>query len=432
MKFFSILLGTIGLLFQTNYVYASLFDGSSSTPSVQLNMVDVSGLKSASVTCTGSDYKPTNMAGLDPSTCQSCKQKVDELKQKIPELVDRAKLQDGTTSSVTSAGTSAVGSAATGLQKNSQNDAQVSSGLGSNGSSQRAGIASNLAKDLKQCADDIKSACNGKTGPTTDGPQWQKAMNACDSASSVAQAAATEQQKNAGGLGDAMQAASGLASALGPLAQMLGKQNEQQQPDPYKATPNYQTAAGNSSLAGTTSAGGTGFSSAQQGASVGSTSTSSGAVTPKGFNSGHGLEGAGAFDAGSHSGSNAVDIASAEAAGSTGSSGNFNSSGASKMGTKPEQAAAAGTGSEDFAYGAAGGSGGVKPAMLGLKSKSNDLADLAETGASKDILQSAEAEDGERMLASEDQDGGIHGNEGGSLFNVVHVKYSEIKRRGSI
>ncbi|MCO5141608.1 MAG: hypothetical protein M9962_00800 [Oligoflexia bacterium] len=436
MKLLIVIIGTVGLLFQTNFVYASL--GSSGNSSVQLSMVDVSGLQNANVTCAGSDYQPTP-GGLPSAPCQACKQKLDELKQKIPELVKQAKGQDGITTGATTAGTQVVAGATTGQQQNTQTSAANSNSLGSSGAQNRANIANKLAQELKQCASDIQSSCNGKVGPSSDGTQVQNAMNSCNNASQVAQAAGAEQQKNSGGLGEALQAASGLAQALGPLAQMLAGKQDQSATDPYQTQPNYQTSGGSTlNDPGTTN--GTSFTTGQSnGTELGtnpSVSSEFASVSPKEFNTG--LEGAGGFDSSSGNGfgsggASGADIAANGGGGALGSSGSFNSSGASKMGDKAAEAAAAANspGSEDYAYGAGGGGGGgVKPAMLGLKSKSGDLEGLADLGASNETLSADE--NGERMLASEEQGDGIHGNDGSSLFNVIHSKYSEIKRRGSI
>jgi hypothetical protein len=80
--------------------------------------------------------------------------------------------------------------------------------------------------------------------------------------------------------------------------------------------------------------------------------------------------------------------------------------------------------------------GGSRPSYLGVKSKGSELADLGLDGGAGGAGGSNlgdSGHDGDRSLASMDQNAGIHTEENaGSLFNMIRERLREVGRRGAI
>lgn len=403
-------------------------------------------LQGAQLQCMPNDpayMSPTGPMGtMQPDqaklqVCTKCKQAVDDQVKKVDMARNKAIQDNAAVVGAGSAGTSAIGNAATGQQQNTQNNASATNNVGTGAQAQRAAIAKALGQSASTCASQVQSSCNGNLA-AIDKKGAEAASQGCNEIASASNANSAEKTASGSTMGDMSQLASALGQALGPLAQMMAGQ--QQQPDtsstdPYSSSVPTNTVAGTSlgtstnPLAGTsignsTNPNGTEFKAAKNNITGFTPSAASSFGPSTGYASGSGAGDSSGGGTGVGSG-----------AYSAGGGGGLNSSGASMSpgATDAEKAAAAAAAAnaagENYEVMASGG-GGSRPSFLGLKSRTDE--DLGAGGESV-LGDLGLGEEGSRDLASADElGGGIGEAEGETLFRVIHTKIAEIKKRGSI
>ena len=357
------------------------------------------------------------------ANCQKCSQALPGIYSRTKSAVDAAVAKDGASAASGAAGAKGAGNAANGAQENSASMGSLGAGLGAGGLTGRAGASGEAATAFNKCVSDIDQSCSGVA-------QADKAKQACQEGATAAGQSAADQGKGAGDM-------SQLASMLGQMAQALGPLMAQKdQPQSSVTPPETTTPAKLPQVAGTS------LSSDKdaKGGQIGFGNSGSAKSEDKVAGSGENHQGFGRINsdpalASSLGGSSTeggfnssgASIGSAQPSGGAAGLGAGDSSGASMMGEVPAAPKAAEAGGNEYPSGSGGGS---RPSFLGLKGKSE-----AEPGAEGDgPLGGLGLEEGNRELASSEENAaGIHPEEmGGSLFNVVHTKYVEIKQKGNI
>jgi hypothetical protein len=406
----------------------------SSLGALELGMVKsvVSNVESmagqASTPCVPSD---PNFA-----SCNSCAEKLKSVSSDLKQSVDAALKSYNAGTGAGAVGVAVAGMGPSDAQKNSVNTGKNTNEVGKGAQDARAASSAQAAKAFERCQQDAKSACPGGV------PNKQVAdeiSNECKNGQTVAGEVAKEKAASSGSLSDMAGMLGQAAQALGPLMQAMQKPPGASESGVPKTPSNISKptpVAGSKLSDGATRAaggaigfgGGTGTSMDGAGANA-----ASGYASPyeaRDFSADPNLaESLGGSDPGGKLGSAGSGGFSASGAGSSGGGGfgSKDSSGASTMGEKPNAILDPGA----FEVGAGGGGSSGKP-FLGLKSKSLDLADLAGDAGGSGVIGEGGFDEGGRDLASSDGNSDIHSEEGGTLFEAIRMKYSEIKKRGNI
>ncbi len=407
-----------------------LVPSSASAEELSVVMRSVQQLQQANVQCVAPTYDPTPPL-MTPGPhmrpiCNQCKQEVESWKAQIQKDANTAVGNDGALTAQGSAATSQAANSMAQAQRAGQQHANTNYQAGSNTQAGRSQNAAQLASQFQQCASEIQSACSGSIAPD-DQAAGQQASQACNSGAQDATRVAQEKASSGGGMQGLGEIAGALGQALGPLAQLM-----QKKPSTNSGLTGPDSSSGinappaSINLGSRPGASTVGISEvATAGESLGET-----ALGQSGNYAGTGSSSAGSYphsavgEFGLGSGINTSGDVSAMPGTSSGSGGGSgrNSSGSS---TAPKDALA--KSSESFEY---SGGGGAKSAFLGLKSKGNELAELAgaDLGRGNDIFKS----EGERTLASEESAADVHSEDASTLFRVIHLKMVEVSRRGNI
>jgi hypothetical protein len=318
--------------------------------------------------------------------------------------------------------------------RNQYNNNGINNQIGQGTQDSRAAIAKKLAFTAETCAEQIDSSCGQVS--SNDKSQAQNASKGCSQIQQGALAAAGERASEGMNMGQLGQLAQGAAQGLGALAGQGSGSGQQasgdtpssiSDPSPSGtslgsslATPSgvaFDTTTNPSAATTTDNPGATNYASPTASQSTGWDPTVASSLA--------------GTDTGATSGSS-PSFASSSPSGS-GATGPTSSSGASMMGAVNKAGAAAPGNGENNEVSLAGG--GIKP-FLGLKSHPDDLADLAnDPNNNPDSLggltSDQESADGGRELASV-AGSDIHAEDGSSIFQAIHTKYSEMKKRGGI
>jgi hypothetical protein len=372
------------------------------------------------------------------NNCQQCGKALSDEQTALHNKVGGA---IGTSETANGAGAAAVGAVTkAGLATNIQSgDESTQNGNGSAASPAEA-VKASSAKDasaaFNECANKLRSSCNDIGQSQTNADNDAKA---CQAGAQHSDQIAAEKAGNGMNMGQLAQLAGAAAQGLGALAGMMNQQPSGVSTDP--TTPDVTPPAAADLSGGSTApaavalnpAGANGASIDNgSGAATGFTTTAASGTPPEVAASLGGTDASGAgLD--SSDGSAAYGSASPAGSGGFGGSSGTNTTGASMMGDASKKAAADVAGSGDYDVNLAGGGSSSTKPFLGLKSDPGDLAGLAGGDVAGDLPadgSNATADDGRQLASAAGSD--IHAEEGNSLFQSVHTKYSEMKKRGSI
>jgi hypothetical protein len=403
--------------------------------SLELNAVQ-SAVSNAKQAADGSQACPSQLPN-DISQCQLCTNHLIQTYNKLKEDVDKAMVAYGGS---TVAGGAAVGAAADkGLaqagQKTQTSGGQGVKNSGNQGQQARAASAGSAAQAFKDCAGTAEGgACSGAKNSNFA----TQLKDACSQGDQIAEAVKKEKEASGSSMGDMASMLGQAAQALGPLAQMLAGQQQTPTTTPSSTSPSSVSKPAQVSSAKLSDGSSTLAGGAVDFGGGATTEVAKGTNAASGYAPGFEAqnfapdpslaEALGGTNPGSTGGGGAFSASGASSAGGGFGGKSGDSSGASKMGDKTAGILDPG----NFEIGGGGGGGGGKP-FLGLKSKSSELADLTSGDAGADVLGEGGFDEGGRDLASSDQLGSdIHSEDGGTLFDAVRSKYSEIKKRGNI
>lgn len=385
--------------------------------------------------CNQESYKfPNGTYDLNTkNACDSCGGAIKSAQEETTNAYNSAMAVDTAAKQKAIAGASAA-AAGNKFQQNSQTSTANGTKSGRDGAATRSTNASAFAKKAEQvCKQKIKDGCDSVKLQGQDQSDKDESLSACESLQSQAEQVAKDQGSAAGDLGQLMQQAGQLAQQLG---QMMQQQPEQKNPkDPSQSS---ISDTQSTSLSSKNPGASVGFdTSGANGAKVGAAGSAKGgayASPARDFSAEASNLNAGGL--GSGISSNKFGANTGGEGATSASSGGMNSSGASLMGEAPEKAAAVNAKNDATAGlewgGGGGGGGGYKQPMFGLKGKNDSGGDLADLTGGENNLS---GEEGDRTLASADEMSATAqdiNDDGDSLFNVIHSKLSEVKRRGSI
>jgi hypothetical protein len=300
----------------------------------------------------------------------------------------------------------------------------------------KGNAAGNVRDAARKCSSELQGKCTGLAA--ADSQRARELLENCDRIAREAGAIAAEKTGQGIDMGQLAQLAGAAAQMMGAMQPKGGAKPESGVSSAYSPTPVAQASPSTSGLGSGQDTLGTsaGFSNTNPtGASLkndGAGGTGfAGPVASRSFEpslaAALGGTEFGAFDGAGNG------IANTTPSQGAGGGGGFGSSGASMMGDGKDPAAAAADALNRELAGyelGAGGGGGGRP-FLGLKSKSGDLGDLGGDDLGNGLLGDLGLDD-DHEYASEGSYGDIRGEDGVTLFRVIHSKYAEMKKRGSI
>jgi hypothetical protein len=282
-----------------------------------------------------------------------------------------------------------------------------------------------------QCNTELQDNC---TNPTYDFGHKDLQAN-CRQVAQSAQKAATESGMNAGSMLDNALKATQIASMLGQMMQgqqkpgsgVSGSAGSTGPVTPQKV----DLGGGKSGLSSNTPGFGLAGADGKSKAGAGGANGAEG-FTPFTMPEDFKYQPPGGSAGAGESGITAVAGPGGSGSGSAGGGGGSSSTGASIMpvGDKDKEKAAEDVGAFEFPT----GGGGRGSGFLGLKSKGDELGELAPLGADAPPLGDFSALDDRGLASVEGAQGALEGvhDDGTSLFNVVGNKLKEIKKRGNI
>ena len=153
----------------------------------------------------GNSPPPPQGQGIFPkATCDQCKQAVESAGQQANSALQGAKGADQSVNASSSAGTQATNAATQQLQQDHQSKNGTVNDIGKNGLSQQSSIAKQVSAAMKQCAQQIQSACSGvqvqedKSAADQSAQSCQQSGQQADQVAGEKAAKAGEMAKNEG------------------------------------------------------------------------------------------------------------------------------------------------------------------------------------------------------------------------------------------
>lgn len=355
--------------------------------------------------------------------CKKCKDAVKQQKDSVPGKVKSAAAKDAALEKTAVANSATTAAAAKGNNRGAMNSDGGNKSGGSEAKKGQASNFANLAKELDSCKTEIETACSGI--PEGDDPK-----KACEQAAAAAQQGAAESAAQAEQMAKDAQKDEGNGKGMEPpkMPEMPKQEPKEKQAEQPKSEVSKPEKVAGSDLSGNQLAskvgiGGADEKKAEDGKSTsfpsfgGRSTADSGISTSKD-----------PFFGGANGGDGARNSSGSSTAGGLG--GGAGGGEGAATAANPVTAAALAKNEDVEGY----SNGSSRPSYLGMKSK-GDLADLGldaaanVPGANLDGLGA----EGDRNLASTEQNSGIHTeDDGSSLFNMVRTRIKEIGRRGSI
>lgn len=365
----------------------------------------------------------------------SCVTEVTKQKQNVEKALKGAKIKDG----LLVANAKKAGAAGAGAMANApgaKNGMKTGSGVMGNASEnlgKQAGNARELVQPLQECSTQIEEKCKADEVGDQAAEDAKKVADKCEAAKNQAEQSAGEKDKEAKEAEKNEKKGEENGKGMEPpkMPEMPKQEPKQAQPEQPKPEEKKPEKVADSSLGGNQLKGNTPTIGGEDGSATEdskSKTASFGNYQAPGFDSG---------------------VSSSKDNGMfTGAAGTpHNSSGSSSMGGGLGGGSSGGEGSGSGATAAAPAlpgtsevegysSGSARPSFLGMKAKGDGLSDLGLDGATASNLASSDAAaaagEGDRSLAS-DQNEGIHTEDnGGTIFNMIHFKLKELGRGGRI
>jgi hypothetical protein len=392
-------------------------------------------LNNVEITCQGYDLTKENEREMRNQCMSQCKPKFKETVDNSKKEVKDALAKDGINNSNADANAKKYEAAARAEQKGKMSNGSKVSSAGKDAMLTQAGLLSGLGGKLHSCSQEIDQACSDAILKGQDKSSKKKASDACDQAAAAADKGAAEANNDANQMDKDQKTGEKNAEGMKPpempkMPEMpKSEQPQNAQNDSGVTNPELKT----SSLTGGNNAPGSQVAIDSQSAMKKADDPSAVPVGASGYSSVSGYEypnsgGYGSTGAGEQA-NNSTGSSSAGLGSGFGSGG-----GASEGAPAPNPTSiAALMAAKDAEANAEFTGGGSRPSFIGMKSKGSELADLGiDTGASSNAADATDEKSNRGPASVAEQGEGIHHADSDTLFNMIHVKLSDIGRRGSI